>query len=139
MAKTKRASSRRSPNANLYSKAWRQFLCELLSAKVRTKQDREDLAAQMGISIHYLSSMLYRQEGGIDAWASALSIAYDLKAKDIEDFFSIFKATLKKTVPLSKADHVWQRLDGLVDENEKFYWISMLHALVVADKDFRKK
>src|SRR5262245_9945577 len=130
MAKSKRAG--RSSHAETYAESWRQFLKELLKAQVRTRKEREDLAEAMGISIHYLNSMLYRQEGGIDAWASALSIAYDLKPKDIGAFFAVLKTSLRKTTPLSKADEVWQQLGEMMSESEKHYWVSLLYALVVA-------
>ena len=137
MQKTKRGS-RKSPR-NAYAQAWRKFLKELLNAKVRTKKDREDLAHKMGVSTHYINSMLYRQEGGIDAWASALSMAYDIKVKDIENTFALLKTSLRKTVAISKADELWNKLDEFVDENEKFYWISLLHALVTSDREFKKR
>ena len=136
MQTTKRASAKRS---NAYAQAWREFLKELLNAKIRTKKDREALAEKMGVSIHYVNSMLYRQEGGIDAWASALSIAYDIKAKDIGSLFALLKTSLRKAAPVSRADELWQQLDELVDENEKFYWLSLLHAMVVADREFKKR
>lgn len=137
MQKKERGSGK-SPH-NTYAQAWRKFLKELLNAKIRTKKDREDLAQKMGVSTHYINSMLYRQEGGIDAWASALSIAYDIKAKDIGNVFMLLKTSLRKAVPISKADELWVKLDELVDENEKFYWISLLHALIISDRDFKKR
>lgn len=137
MAKTKRGSIK-GAGGEAYADAWRKFLKELLNARIRTKKDREELARKMGVSIHYINSMLYRQEGGIDAWASALSITYDLKAKDIGNLFLLLKSSIQKAVPLSKADEVWQKLDDILDENEKFYWISLLRALIVADRDFKK-
>lgn len=135
MQKKKRGLSK---GSTAYAEAWRKFLKELLNAKVRTKKDRDDLAQKMGVSSHYINSMLYRQEGGIDAWASALSIAYDIKVKDIGSIFTLLKTSVRKAAPLSMADELWNRLDELVDENEKFYWISLLHGLIVADRDFKK-
>ena len=137
MQKSKRGSAKSPQSA--YAQAWRKFLKELLNAKVRTKKDREDLAHKMGVSTHYINSMLYRQEGGIDALASALSISYDIKAKDIGSVFTLLKTSLHKAAPICKADELWNKLDELVDENEKFYWISLLHALIVSDREFKKR
>jgi hypothetical protein len=122
-----------------YGEAWRRFLSELLRARIKTKNDRESLARAMNVSIHQVATMLYRAEGGFDAWASALSIAYGLKVKDVNGLFVLLKQAFKQTAPLSKSDEVWTKLDELVDENEKYYWVTMLQGLITADREFHAK
>lgn len=67
-------------------RAWRKILKDLLAERVHTARDRQELAKKMGVSAHYIHSMLYRKEvGGLDAWASALSAAYGVKRDFIND------------------------------------------------------
>ena len=128
----------KSGETSRYGQEWRLFLRDVLRSRIRNREAREQLAKKMGTSIHYVNSMLYRLDGGLDAWATALSVAFDLKPKDLKDFFIILKTHFRQNSPISEADKTWARLDEYLNENEKHYWISLLEALVVADKEFKK-
>lgn len=121
-----------------YGEEWRIFFRDVLRSKIRTREAREQLAKKMGTSIHYVNSMLYRLDGGLDAWATAVSVSFELKPKDLKEFFVLLKTILRKNAPISEADKIWSRLDEYLNENEKHYWITMLEALVLADKEFKK-
>jgi hypothetical protein len=60
-------------NAKMERKAApvREALRQLIKKQLKTLKDRQDLANYMGASIHYVNSMLYRGEGGLDAWINA--------------------------------------------------------------------
>jgi hypothetical protein len=127
----KRITAKTQQTNEEYAHAWRSFLKGLLRAKVPTKKQKEELARKMNVSVHYVNTMMYRGEGGMDAWTAALSLAYNL---DLPRFFDIVQSALNKSGTETKSDLVWQQLDKIVNENEKFYWISLLHALIIADK-----
>jgi hypothetical protein len=133
------APKRKINETGRYGEEWRLFLRDILRSRVRTREAREQIAKRMGTSTHYVNSMLYRLDGGLDAWATALSVAFDLKPKDLKDFFMLLRTLFRQVSPISEADKVWARLDEDLNENDKHYWITLLQALIIADKEFKKQ
>lgn len=111
----------------------REALRDFVKERLTTADDRTKLAEYMGTSIHYVNSMLYRGEGGLDAWISALLFCLDAKPEDLIGLFQR-KAIAKIERAPNEAEKIWQSLDKLLRPREKLWWARILNAAVLESR-----
>lgn len=76
---------------------------ELLKEFVKTKADREALAKVLNRSPGHIKQMVYKGEGGLDAWTKAFAYFYQLDLATLKNL----KQELRKRSPVEDSDRIW--------------------------------
>jgi len=116
----------------------RDALRDFVKAKLKTLDERKQLAKYMGTSIHYINSMLYRGEGGLDAWISAISFCLNLDPKELATFLRE-RSPRNSTPQKSPSDRLWHDLDKILKPKQKLWWARILRAAVVESRKQREE
>lgn len=108
----------------------RDALRKIVKERLKTVEDHKKLAEFMGTSLHYVHSMLYRGEGGLDAWINALMFCFDLDSKTFLERLGK-RLPQKSVASLTPADSLWYDLDKLLKPKQKLWWARILRAAVL--------
>jgi hypothetical protein len=119
----------------------RELLQTLVRDRIKTKLDKQKLADFLEQSVGSIDAMLYKGEGGLDSWISALMFCYDMNPSNIKDFILNHQATVRRNKAVRESDKRWFDLDSLMTEDEKFYWVSLITTSIRLQKELtsRKK
>jgi hypothetical protein len=111
----------------------REALREFVKTHVSTLDDRKQLANYMGTSVHYVHSMLYRGEGGLDAWINALLFCLRISP---DGLISLWKERGREEPKLTstEADRIWFGLDKKLKASQKLWWARILRAAVMESR-----
>lgn len=91
------------------------------------RESKEELAKYIGVSFSSVEGMIYRQQGGTDAWINAILFIFDLDPKKVQGGIADLRAIVTKKNPLKESDRAWHKdIDSLFTEEEKLYWLAMM-------------
>ncbi len=117
----------------------RELLQSLVRDRVKTRIEKQKLAEFLGQSVGSLDAMLYRGEGGLDSWISALIYCYELSPEVIKDFVLNYRANVRRSSSMRESDRRWFDLDSEMSEDEKFYWVSLMAVSVKLQRELVKR
>jgi hypothetical protein len=117
----------------------RELLQSLIRDRVKTREEKEKLAAFLDQAVSSIDAMMYYGEGGLDSWISALMHCYDLKPEVIQNFFTSYRLALRKTKRIDESDRLWLSLEDELDANAKYYWASLIRASLSLEKELAQR
>lgn len=65
---------------------YRELLKNLIREKIRTEEDKRELAKFLNRSVSFVNQLVYYGEGGMDAWLGALTFSHHMDPVKAEAF-----------------------------------------------------
>jgi hypothetical protein len=115
------------------AKEVRAFLQGLLKSKVETKEDRVELSEFLGLSLSSVEKLIYKGDGGLDAFISAVMFALKLGPEEAVEGLKTLIHGLQKHNPVDEADRIWFDLE--LSKEKKLYYASLIREAVELEKD----
>lgn len=109
----------------------REYLRQAVRQKIRTNEDRNELAAYLGQAPTSVSNLL-KGEGGLDTWVAAIGYCYDIKPEMILEMMENYHALMKKHQP-KESDKIAAKID--LPESKRAMLFSALYTALKIDKE----
>ena len=117
----------------------KEAISELLRKIAPDRESKEALADYIDISFSSVEGMIYRQQGGADAWINAILYIFDLDSAKVQESIGNLQAIVTKKNPLKESDKIWFKdMDYLFTEEEKLYWLAMMKYAAKLKRSKRK-
>ena len=118
----------------------RELLQKLIRKKIKSKEQRQELAAYLGIQVSSLSNMLYKGEGGLNLWIATMIYCYQIDLDSVINFFENYQSIHKDMSKLSKVDREWLELGNLLSAQDKQFVIRLVKMSLQLHRElYRKK
>lgn len=118
--------SKRKKTQPEYVKAVRRFLQDLAKAQLEVDGARESVLKKTTITKSSLEAMLYRGEGGLDAWVELLTHLYNISPQQIIGILAESKNTLRKSQKLTAGQVLFSELSDQLSEDKRHFWGSVI-------------
>lgn len=120
-------------------RVFRKLLQDLAKLRLEDTDAREGVLKETSITKSSLGAMVYRGEGGLDAWLELLTYLYDLKPQQIIALISDLKTHLKKHQKLSAGQLLFYQLCDDLSEDKRHFWAGLINAAEELEPPFSIK
>lgn len=118
--------AKKKKNQPEHVKAVRRFLQDLAKSQLEAEGARESVFKKTSITKSSLEAMIYRGEGGLDAWVELLTHLYHVSPTQIIAMLAESKSTLKKSQKLSEGQILFSDLSDQLSEDKRHFWTSVI-------------
>lgn len=109
-------------------KSVRRFLQDLAKAKLETEGTKDLVIKDTSISKSSLEAMVYRGEGGLDAWTELLFCLYGISPHQIASLLAEMKNQLRKNKKLSEGQILFSEICDELSEDKRHFWSGIITA-----------
>jgi len=119
------------------TQGFRKLLSALTRVRIKSTVDKEKAAKHLGLdTTNTIGTMMYRGQGGMDAWIILLSHLYNIKPEQLPGLFDKIKELFQSKRKLSKGEALWAKLGETLTEDEKFFWCGLAQGVQASKPPF---
>lgn len=84
---------------------------------------------ETGIKYSSIESMLYKNEGGLDSWATLLTYLFKIEPQQLDSFLIELKEIFKKRRKLKDSEIQWSKLGDHLSDDRKSFWCDVIRMM----------